>query len=638
MQSRYLIFILIIFYSAALPGADFTKEREEIKSGIRKEARAEWWGYNAADSTAILQAALNSGVSKLIISKQGGPWVICRTLKIPSNIEIIFEKGVELKAKSGAFQKITEMFLDIRNRKNVKMRGPGLISMRRGDYRDKTKYKPSEWRHTLAISRSSNISIDGLTFSKSGGDGIYINNVNDIKINNVTCSDNYRQGISVISASNLSIKNSTFINTSGTPPTAGIDFEPNRWYQCLVNCKVENCNFINNAGSGIEVMLLNFNQRSKPISMSFRRCLIKNNGKGITVFNRHVPSVGGSIEFDDCRIEDSKIYSFMTNGQTIGGYSVTLKNCVIDNSKTVEPNAVKFIAGAVSGPLGNLHVNELKVIDPRPGLTLFYFDSWKFSPLKNLSGVIKSRSGKTFDLKHAVEQSQKAKPLSTAKIDCKKLVPVKNTIDKNIKLHPLRNRNAGTFIQYAAKNQNIKLNIIYSPVGISKSIKISAYSPSGKEIGTWSINAKNASQGIKLTAKEPGIYRFKYYSGGGIFTSDDPGCGYLADKPLRGNHTPARMYFLVPAGVDELALRISGGESESEHVSVNLLDPAGNIIQSAKKITEPKLIYQKRDNSGKDEIWSIQVTHAADDFSIMLLGKSVPILSNSPDQILKPIN
>lgn len=635
MQNKYLMCVIMLFYGfIALRGADFLKEREEIKSGNRKDARAEWWGFNSTDSTAILQAALNSGISKLTISKQSTPWVISRTLNIPSNIEIIFEKGAEIQAKSGCFEKINEMLLQIMKRKNVKLRGPGLITMRRGDYQDKAKYKPSEWRHTLGIIRSSDILIDGLTFSKSGGDGIYINKVNNITIDNIACSDNHRQGITIISASNLLIKNSSFVNTRGTPPTAGIDFEPNRWTESLKNCRVENCNFINNAGSGIEIMLLKFNRRSKPISLAFSNCLIKNNQKGITIFNRNSSAVRGDIIFENCKIEGSKSYSFMTYGQTADGYSVTLKNCILDNSKSIDPVAVEFIAGYVSGALGNLHVNKLKVIDPRPESSLFHFDSWKFAPLKKLSGIIKHQSGRTFDLKEAVKRSQKVKPFKNSEVDCKNLVPVKTAIASNLKTSPPRNRSFGIFVQYAKKSQKVNIAINIMPIGGKEGIKVSGYAPSGKKIGQWEIKANNASEGIDFRAVETGIYRFKYHSRGAIIKSRLPGCGYLADSPFRANGISTRMYFFVPAGVDEIALRVAG-DNENEHVSANLLDPKGKIIQSIKQIKKPTLLYTRRAQADKSEIWSIQIVHAVDDFNIMILGKSLPVLSSSPDQVLK---
>ena len=39
----------------------------KVASGELREARASWWGFDAADSTAYVQAAINSGAAKLIV-------------------------------------------------------------------------------------------------------------------------------------------------------------------------------------------------------------------------------------------------------------------------------------------------------------------------------------------------------------------------------------------------------------------------------------------------------------------------------------------------------------------------------------------------------------------------------------------
>ena len=49
-----------------------------------------------------------------------------------------------------------------------------------------------------------------------------MNGVRNMTIDNVKCLDNNRQGISVISAENLLIRNSEFSGTYGAAPMAGI--------------------------------------------------------------------------------------------------------------------------------------------------------------------------------------------------------------------------------------------------------------------------------------------------------------------------------------------------------------------------------------------------------------------------------
>src|SRR5699024_10041402 len=60
------------------------------------------------------------------------------------------------------------------------------------------------------------------------GDGIYINGTNkDIKIIGGILERNRRNGISIISGSNILIKNTKIENTFGHLPCARIDIEPN---------------------------------------------------------------------------------------------------------------------------------------------------------------------------------------------------------------------------------------------------------------------------------------------------------------------------------------------------------------------------------------------------------------------------
>ena len=66
------------------------------------------------------------------------------------------------------------------------------------------------------------------------GNAVYVDNYYDrhlghahnIEIHRVTTTNAYRNGLSIISAKNLLVSNCSFLNTSGTPPMAGIDIEP----------------------------------------------------------------------------------------------------------------------------------------------------------------------------------------------------------------------------------------------------------------------------------------------------------------------------------------------------------------------------------------------------------------------------
>ena len=82
------------------------------------------------------------------------------------------------------------------------------------------------------MSNVTDCTIDGLTIKDTGGDGIYVGAASDswsqnVTIKNVVVDNAYRNGISVISIDGILIDNAVIVNTGGTLPQTGIDFEPN---------------------------------------------------------------------------------------------------------------------------------------------------------------------------------------------------------------------------------------------------------------------------------------------------------------------------------------------------------------------------------------------------------------------------
>jgi hypothetical protein len=57
--------------------------------------------------------------------------------------------------------------------------------------------------------------------------------------------------MSIIEANGVLITGSTFSNTRGTRPSAGIDLEPNRAEENIKNVRIENSKFLDNVGAGI---------------------------------------------------------------------------------------------------------------------------------------------------------------------------------------------------------------------------------------------------------------------------------------------------------------------------------------------------------------------------------------------------
>ena len=100
----------------------------------------------------------------------------------------------------------------------------------------------------------SDVEISGLRIESAGGDGLDITgHVTNITIRKLHAIDGYRQGMSLISATNLLVEDCTFAGTKGTPPESGIDFEPDYSGDRLVNISLVRVRTVGNHGSGISI-------------------------------------------------------------------------------------------------------------------------------------------------------------------------------------------------------------------------------------------------------------------------------------------------------------------------------------------------------------------------------------------------
>lgn len=278
----------------------------EVLEGKRTVANAAWWGFDAEDATECLQAAIRSGAKKVIVPDMRKPWVV-GPITLESAQEVILKRGVVILAKKGAFRQTNDCLFEAIDKHNITLKGHGAtLSMRKQDYRNKP-YAAGEWRHCISLLGCRNITISGLQISNSGGDGIYIGRgqkstyCDKVHIKDVVCNDNFRNGISIISAQNLLIEHCVVRNTKGTPPQIGIDFEPNNADERLINCLVSGSIIEHNTNWGIGIYLFKLTNDSAPISITIDSCYVSNNQKGalhvVGTHSDHGPL--GFVQFKD---------------------------------------------------------------------------------------------------------------------------------------------------------------------------------------------------------------------------------------------------------------------------------------------------------------------------------------------------
>ena len=311
----------------------------EVLACKRTVANAAWWGFDEEDSTAALQAAINSGASNVIVPYMGSAWIV-RPIKLSSNQEIVFEPGVVVVAKKGEFKGKNDCLFSAIGKKNVTLRGYGAtLRMWKEDYAG-ANYQQGQWRHVLRFVGCRNVKVFGLVLRDSGGDGIYLGQgsttsppCKDILIEDCICDNNYRQGISVISAEDLQITNCIFKNTSGHSPGAGIDIEPNVFGNKLSNIVVSNCVSENNEGRGFVVALHKLTKLSADISILFVDCYTKGCGRGLEVGTHGNETPKGLVEFKNCAIEDTLSAGIwiVTNARD---FDLRFTNCKIKNANS----------------------------------------------------------------------------------------------------------------------------------------------------------------------------------------------------------------------------------------------------------------------------------------------------------------
>ena len=140
-------------------------------------------------------------------------------LLITDNTELILNGSIRLLPNSFSHYYIINV-----SGNNVKIRGTGTIF---GDKHTHTG-TTGEWGMGINLKKATNVSISGLTIKDCWGDCIYIGTISEnVLVENCTLDHGRRQGVSVTSGNQITLRNLKITNVFGTNPQYGIDIEPN---------------------------------------------------------------------------------------------------------------------------------------------------------------------------------------------------------------------------------------------------------------------------------------------------------------------------------------------------------------------------------------------------------------------------
>jgi hypothetical protein len=635
------------------------KAIEEVKQGKRKVAYASWWGFDPEDATEALQAAIDSGAPKVVVENMGRPWIVSRTINLRSNQEIVFEKGVVVEAKKGAFLGKGDCLFLAALQRNITIIGYGaVLRMRKLDY-TQPPYEKAEWRHALSIRSCENVRVFGLTLASSGGDGIYLGVAkrgvpnSKIHIKDVVCVDNYRQGISVISAENVLMENVVMRDTSGTPPMAGIDFEPNDPTEVLSNIVMRNCVVQNNSGDGFAFYLHNLNSASRPISIRLEGCRSIGNRRSvsISVGNSKEKTVNGVIEFVDCKFEGSEGAGIYIAQKPPFGCKVRFVKCEISDAalKQVTQSPIMFASARGNfEPIGGVEFIDCVVRDKVERLPMAFFNPAGVELTDVIGTLTLIRDGRATKFELTRELINEWFPQQAFKVFPKFEV-------KGAKFVPLfpdakfpqgvssaaRLRGVAEFLVWANAGEKVAFTLKVLPVGKVevRPAKLAITTPSGKVIGMKDAVAERDND-YEFVADETGAFRITCDAGNATITLSKCThrfCLFAGEGTFHFLGTVGEFFFLVPKGVREFGVKVMGGDG-TELVKVTVRDGVGRVVAERDNIALWQFAIT-RENEESDEIFSVKFERPSigvlEDFFVQLQGIP-PLLAPVREALLKP--
>lgn len=254
------------------------------------------------EQTALIQRAIDYGAlhTKTVYFPEGTFLINGRHNS--GDRGVLVRSGSDIETDANTFFKVTPQnsgsytAFSCSNIDTAKINSLNLIGER-----DEHVGTAGEWGMGLEIMSSKNISIGSITARDFWGDGIYFGKTGsnltnfNITIGRAECYRNRRQGISFITANTVYINTAIIENTTGTAPSAAIDFEPNHPTDELVNIVFDNIFTRNNAGGTVLFVLGNLNSTSKAVNIFINNLYAENDTPLIPGRGRIASRVAGRI-------------------------------------------------------------------------------------------------------------------------------------------------------------------------------------------------------------------------------------------------------------------------------------------------------------------------------------------------------
>jgi nitrous oxidase accessory protein NosD len=249
-----------------------------VLSAVALPASADWWttkpllvvgkttvnvrdkgalGDGVHNDTAAIQAAIDSLPSTGgTVYVPAGRYMVdaLKSIKMRSHMRLLMDPTAELDAIPNSAGRY--YVVKVWNVTDVRIVGGNIVGER-----VKHVGTTGEWGYGINIQGSTNVLVKGVHLSDFWGDGMWIGATgwgsslvrsDNVTVYDVVSTNNRRQGLSIGPAQHVYVANSTFSNSNGTLPEAGIDIEPQD--QGPANTiRIENTTMSGNRGNGLEM-------------------------------------------------------------------------------------------------------------------------------------------------------------------------------------------------------------------------------------------------------------------------------------------------------------------------------------------------------------------------------------------------
>jgi parallel beta-helix repeat protein len=251
-------------------------------------------GDGVHDDTAAFQAAIDALPSSGgTVTVPPGNYMIdtARAINMHSNMLLQMAPTVQLRAIPNNLPR--SHVIKVWKVSNVQITGGRIVGERKGHLGT-----TGEWGYGLNIEASDNVSVTDIRISDCWGDGIWIGGLGPdgntvpathVSLTRVISTNNRRQGLSIGPVNGVTVVDSTFSNSNGTKPEAGIDIEPQAQGRAQ-NITISHCTITGNHGTGFEM-------HDNVAGVVVEHCTIHgNSGYGVlSVGSAHVTITGNLI-------------------------------------------------------------------------------------------------------------------------------------------------------------------------------------------------------------------------------------------------------------------------------------------------------------------------------------------------------